>query len=156
MFLLQGLQFSGHQIMKKLSKVFVKKFLSLFFIFSFSLSLSALEATFEGKSIVLNLTVANTESLRRKGLMHVGKLDKNNGMIFIWPKSAQHCMWMKNTPLPLSIAYLSKDGSILEIYDMVPLSEKSVCSLKKARMAVEVNQGWFKTNQITVGDKINF
>ncbi len=142
--------------MKKLSKVFVKKFLSLFFIFSFSLSLSALEATFEGKSIVLNLTVANTDSLRRKGLMHVRKLDKNNGMIFIWPKSAQHCMWMKNTPLPLSIAYLSKDGSILEIYDMVPLSEKSVCSLKKARMAVEVNQGWFKTNQITVGDKINF
>ena len=142
--------------MKKLSKVFVKKFLSLFFIFSFSLSLSALEATFEGKSIVLNLTVANTDSLRRKGLMHVGKLDKNNGMIFIWPKSAQHCMWMKNTPLPLSIAYLSKDGSILEIYHMVPLSEKSVCSLKKARMAVEVNQGWFKTNQITVGDKINF
>jgi hypothetical protein len=118
--------------------------------------LSALEATFEGKSIVLNLTVANTDSLRRKGLMHVRKLDKNNGMIFIWPKSTQHCMWMKNTPLPLSIAYLSKDGSILEIYDMVPLSEKSVCSLKKARMAVEVNQGWFKTNQIIVGDKINF
>ena len=142
--------------MKKLSKVFVKKFLSLFFIFSFSLSLSALEATFEGKSIVLNLTVANTDSLRRKGLMHVRKLYKNNGMIFIWPTSTQHCMWMKNTPLPLSIAYLSKDGSILEIYDMVPLSEKSVCSLKKARMAVEVNQGWFKTNQITVGDKINF
>ena len=142
--------------MKKPSKVFVKKFLSLFFILSFSLSLSALEATFEGKSIVLNLTVANTDSLRRKGLMHVRKLDKNKGMIFIWPKGAQHCMWMKNTPLPLSIAYLSKDGSILEIYDMVPLSEKSVCSLKKARMAVEVNQGWFKTNQITVGDKINF
>ena len=142
--------------MKKPSKVFVKKFLSLFFILSFSLSLSALEATFEGKSIVLNLTVANTDSLRRKGLMHVRKLDKNNGMIFIWPKSAQHCMWMKNTPLPLSIAYLSKDGSIQEIYDMVPLSEKSVCSLKKVRMAVEVNQGWFKTNQITVGDKINF
>ena len=142
--------------MNKLFKVFVKKFLSLFFILSFSLSLSALEATFEGKSIVLNLTVANTDSLRRKGLMHVRKLDKNNGMIFIWPKSAQHCMWMKNTPLPLSIAYLSKDGSIQEIYDMVPLSEKSVCSLKKVRMAVEVNQGWFKTNQITVGDKINF
>jgi len=142
--------------MNKLFKVFVKKFLSLFFILSFSLSLSALEATFEGKSIVLNLTVANTDSLRRKGLMHVRKLDKNNGMIFIWPKSAQYCMWMKNTPLPLSVAYLLKDGSIQEIYDMVPLSEKSVCSLKKVRMAVEVNQGWFKTNQITVGDKINF
>ena len=63
---------------------------------------------------------------------------------------------MKNTSLPLSVAYLSADGRILEIYDMVPFSEESICSINKARMAVEVNRGWFGENQITVGDRINF
>ena len=65
-------------------------------------------------------------------------------------------MWMKNTPLPLSIAFISSNGRILEIYDMVPFSEESICSNKRARMAVEVNQGWFAKNNIIVGDKINF
>ena len=76
-------------------------------------------------------------------------------MLFIWPSSKKQCMWMKNTPLPLSVAYLSSDGRILEIYDMVPFSEESICSTKNIRMAVEVNQGWFTENKISVGDKIN-
>ena len=142
--------------MSKLLTVFVKTFLNLALITLSMPSYGDIEATFEGRSAKLNLVVSNTYETRRKGLMYQTLLGRNSGMIFIWPSSKKHCMWMKNTPLPLSIAYLSKDGSILEIYDMVPLSEKSVCSLKKARMAVEVNQGWFKTNQITVGDKINF
>jgi len=83
-------------------------------------------------------------------------LEKNTGMIFIWPSSKRQCMWMKNTPLPLSVAFISGNGRILEIYDMVPFSEESICSTQKARMAVEVNQGWFKKNNIIVGDTINF
>ena len=142
--------------MRKLFKVSVKKFLSLVFIAFSVLSFADIEATFESKSAKLNLIVSNTDISRRKGLMNQTALEKDSGMIFIWSSSKKQCMWMKDTSLPLSVAYLSTDGMILEIYDMVPLSEKSVCSLKKARMAVEVNQGWFKTNQITVGDTINF
>jgi uncharacterized membrane protein (UPF0127 family) len=87
--------------------------------------------------------------------MNQSFLEKNTGMLFIWPSSKKQCMWMKNTSLPLSVAYLSSDGRISEIYDMVPFSEDSVCSMQNVRMAVEVNQGWFAKNKIFVGDKIN-
>ena len=65
-------------------------------------------------------------------------------------------MWMKNTSLPLSVAYMTGNGRILEIYDMVPFSEDSICSNQQVRIALEVNQGWFAKNKIGVGDKINF
>lgn len=142
--------------MQKPYKVFVKRFLSLLLIIFISYDASALEATFEGKSVKLELVVANTNESRRKGLMFQSELKFNSGMIFIWPESKKHCMWMKNTSISLSVAYLSSDGRIKEIYDMAPFSEKSVCSSKNVRMAIEVNQGWFLKNQITVGDKINF
>ncbi len=111
--------------------------------------------SFEGKTAKLNLIISNTDAARRKGLMNQSFLEKNTGMLFIWPSSKKQCMWMKNTSLPLSVAYLSSDGRILEIYDMVPFSENSICSMKNVRMAVEVNQGWFAKNKITPGDKIN-
>jgi hypothetical protein len=65
-------------------------------------------------------------------------------------------MWMKNTSLPLSVAYLSNDGVIKEIYNMVPFSEDSVCSAYSTRIALEVNAGWFEENGIAVGDKLDF
>ena len=105
--------------MKKPFTVSVKKFLSPFIIAFFGVSLGAVEVTFEGKSVKLNLTVANTFESRRQGLMHQRVLKKNSGMIFIWPSSKKHCMWMKNTSLPLSVAYLTADGSIKEIYELL-------------------------------------
>ena len=63
-------------------------------------------------------------------------------------------MWMKNTIIPLSVAYLSKSGHILEIHDLKPFSEKSVCSNQKARMALEMKQGWFQDNKIGVGQQL--
>ena len=141
--------------MKKLFKASVKKLLSFIFISFSAITFASLEMSFEGKTAKLNLIISNTDSLRRKGLMHQSILQKNTGMLFIWPSSKKQCMWMKNTSLPLSIAYLSSDGRILEIYDMVPFSEDSICSMRNVRMAVEVNQGWFARNQITVGDKAN-
>jgi uncharacterized membrane protein (UPF0127 family) len=111
--------------------------------------------SFEGKTAKLDLIISNTDAARRKGLMNLSSLEKNTGMLFLWPSSKKQCMWMKNTSLPLSVAYLSPDGRILEIYDMVPFSEDSICSKQSVRMAVEVNQGWFAKNKISVGDKIN-
>ena len=142
--------------MSKLLKVFVKKFPSLFLV-TFSLSSFAqIDATFANKNVSLTLIVSNTDETRRKGLMHQKVLEKNSGMIFIWPSSKRQCMWMKNTSLPLSVAFISSNGIIIEIYDMAPFSEESICSNQRARMAVEVNQGWFAKNNIIVGDRINF
>ena len=141
--------------MRKQFKASVKKLLSLSLISFSTISFAALEISFEGKNAKLNLIISNTDAARRKGLMNQAFLEKNTGMLFIWPSSKKQCMWMKNTSLPLSIAYLSSDGRILEIYDMVPFSEDSICSMKNVRMAVEVNQGWFARNKISIGDKIN-
>lgn len=117
--------------MKKLFRVSVKKFLSLSLIILSTQSYGNLEATFEGKSAKLLLSIANTNESRSKGLMFQASLKTNHGMIFIWPSSKKQCMWMKNTSIPLSVAYLSADGRILEIYDMVPFSEESICSSKR-------------------------
>ena len=141
--------------MRKQFKASVKKLLSLSLISFSTISFAALEISFEGKNAKLNLIISNTDAARRKGLMNQAFLEKNTGMLFIWPSSKKQCMWMKNTSIPLSIAYLSSDGRILEIYDMVPFSEDSICSMKNVRMAVEVNQGWFARNKISIGDKIN-
>ena len=141
--------------MRKLFKVSVKKFLSFTLISFSAISFANLEMSFEGKTAKLNLIISNTDAARRKGLMNQSFLEKNTGMLFIWPSSKKQCMWMKNTSLPLSVAYLSSEGRILEIYDMVPFSEDSICSMKNVRMAVEVNQGWFAKNKISLGDKIN-
>ena len=64
-------------------------------------------------------------------------------------------MWMKNTLIPLSVAYISDTGEIIDIYDMVPLSKISVCSKEPALYALEVNQGWFDKNDLRSGDFIN-
>ena len=142
--------------MSKLLKAFDKKFLSLLLIIFSLSSIAQIDATFINKNVSLTLIVSNTDSSRRKGLMNQKILEKNTGMIFIWPSNKRQCMWMKDTPLPLSVAFISSNGRILEIYDMVPFSEESICSIQRARMAVEVNQGWFKKNNIIVGDTINF
>ena len=142
--------------MSKLLKAFDKKFLSLLLIIFSLSSIAQIDATFINKNVSLTLIVSNTDATRRKGLMNKKILEKNTGMIFIWPSSKRQCMWMKDTPLPLSVAFISSNGRILEIYDMVPFSEESICSEQRARMAVEVNQGWFKKNYIIVGDTINF
>jgi len=141
--------------MRKQFKASVKKLLNLSLILFSAISFAALEIGFEGKNAKLNLIISNTDAARRRGLMNQAHLEENTGMLFIWPSSKKQCMWMKNTSLPLSVAYLSSDGSILEIYDMVPFSEDSVCSMQNVRMALEVNQGWFASNKISVGDKIN-
>jgi len=142
--------------MQKLFKIFVKRFLNLFLILIFSQSAVALEVYFKSASKSLDVEIANSDAKRRQGLMHRKDLAKDHGMLFLWPQSNTRCMWMKNTSLPLSVAYLSNDGVIQEIYNMVPFSEDSVCSTDSTRIALEVNAGWFKENGIAVGDKLDF
>ena len=142
--------------MQKLFKIFAKRFLNLLLILILSQSAVALEVHFKSVSKSLDVEVANSDTKRRQGLMYRKDLAKDRGMLFLWPQSNTKCMWMKNTSLPLSVAYLSNDGVIQEIYNMVPFSEDSVWSANSTRIALEVNAGWFEENGIAVGHKLDF
>jgi uncharacterized membrane protein (UPF0127 family) len=99
--------------------------------------------------------VANTFQTRMTGLMHRPELRANSGMLFVFPDLAPHCMWMKNTLVPLSVAFIDERGVILNIADMQPLDETSHCAKGPARFALEMNQGWFAAKGIKAGAKIS-
>jgi uncharacterized membrane protein (UPF0127 family) len=98
--------------------------------------------------------VARTEEERKDGLMFRKKLEKQHGMLFVFPYDQKLSFWMRNTSLPLSIAFIGKDGSIKEIFDMTPHSERPVLSTYFVRFALEVNQGEFAELGIQPGDKV--
>jgi uncharacterized membrane protein (UPF0127 family) len=103
----------------------------------------------------LNTEIASTDAQRERGLMYRQKLADNDGMIFIMPGIAPATFWMKNTLIPLSIAFLDHSGVILEIHDMKPLDE-TITSSESAQIAyaIETNVHWFALNGIKPGDKI--
>ena len=154
MFLLQAQQYLDLKTMRKRSTILEIKSLSLLTLIFGSLPLLAVEAVFIDTKVNLDLEIANTDTKRKRGLMFRDRLDQNQGMIFIWPNSDTRCMWMKNTSIPLSVAYLSKTGHVLEIHDLNPYSEEPICSNQKAKMALEMKQGWFQNNKIGVGQQL--
>jgi len=108
-----------------------------------------------GKPVPLQVEIADTVPLRMKGLMERKKLSWDRGMLFVFEKPARQNFWMKNTHIPLSIAYISAGGVINEIYDMKPLDGSvTYPSARPARYALEVNRGWFEKNNITRGCSI--
>ena len=98
--------------------------------------------------------VAADEQMRQLGLMYRSRLPSGQGMLFVYPSPVRICMWMKNTLIPLSVAFLDEEGLILNIEDMTPQSEESHCSVKSARYALEMNQGWFVGHGVKAGDRI--
>ena len=84
--------------------------------------------------------------------MNRPSLPENEGMLFLFPQLEKQSFWMKNTLIPLSIAFLEDGGKILQIEDMKPKDESSTLSKYPVRYALEVNQGWFQRNGIAVGD----
>ena len=103
---------------------------------------------------VIHAEVAATESERERGLMFRSSLPGNDGMLFVFEAPDKQCFWMHNTPLPLSIAFMAEDGTIVNIEDMAAETDDSHCSLKPVRYALEMAQGWFKHKGIKAGDKI--
>ena len=103
---------------------------------------------------VLIVEIARTEAQRAQGLMHRTSLDDGAGMLFIFERDQILAFWMKDTLIPLSIAYISADGRILEIYDMEPGNLNPVVSSRSARYALEVPQGWFQRVGIRTGDRL--
>ena len=104
----------------------------------------------------IEVEIADDAESRRTGLMHRKSMDENRGMLFVFDSDQKLSFWMKNTLIPLSIAYISSDGEILEIYDMKPESLRPVESVNSVRYALEMNRGWFERNGIEAGDFIEF
>ncbi len=104
---------------------------------------------------VIKAEVAATDAQRQQGLMFREKMAQNEGMIFIFPQPAGICMWMKNTPLALSVAFLDDKGVIINIEDMKPQTLDSHCAEKNARYALEMNLGWFKQKGFKAGSTID-
>lgn len=99
--------------------------------------------------------VAATPAAREQGLMYRKSVPANGGMLFVFEQKAGHCFWMRNTELPLSIAFLADDGTIVNIEDMAPRSENNHCPKAAIRYALEMNQGWFAQKGIRAGAKIS-
>ena len=137
--------------MSRLFQLFVQRSFKFFIFFLFAPCILASDVISLEK-ILPNLDVVSEYKDRQKGLMFKRYIPEDYGMFFIWDRKKVQCMWMKNTYIPLSVAYIDKSGEIMNIYDMVPLSKTSVCSKKPALYALEVNQGWFNRNDINVGD----
>jgi len=98
--------------------------------------------------------LALTPDQRQKGLMHRRDLGSHEGMLFVFDSPMPQCFWMKNTPTPLTIAFLADDGSIVNLADMKPFDESSHCSAKPVRYVLEMNQGWFAKRGIKAGFKL--
>ena len=95
--------------------------------------------------------VAYTDESRQIGLMNRPKMPPGHGMLFVFDRAATHCMWMKNTLLPLSVAFLDDKGRILNIEDMQPQTENNHCATQPAKYALEMNLGWYQSHGIGPG-----
>lgn len=144
--------------MKK-SKLFIS--LGLFFFFVSTCNAKQLKKTTititrqDSTTIDVIAEIAKKPEERNHGFMERKNIPDGTGMIFVFEKEQQLSFWMKNTPHPLSIAYIDSKGKIRNLYDMTPFSLAPIVSTSSCRYALEVPQGWFKANNIHEGDFIS-
>jgi hypothetical protein len=103
---------------------------------------------------LIRAEVAADFSTRARGLMHRKSLAPNAGMLFVFDAAEPHCMWMKNTYIALSVAFLDAQSVIINIADMQPHSEESHCAVRPALYALEMTRGWFAQRGIKPGTKL--
>ena len=108
-----------------------------------------------GEKVEVRVEIADNASERARGLMHRTALAENRGMLFVFRREEWLSFWMKDTLIPLSIAFMDSDGRIVDIQDMKPLDDDppSYVSARPARYALEVNQGFFEEHGVEVGDR---
>lgn len=99
--------------------------------------------------------VAQTPEQREIGLMFRKAMAPHEGMLFVFEVPATQCFWMKNTLIPLSAAFVTEDGTIVNIEDMAPMTEASHCSRKPVRFVLEMNQGWFTKRGLKAGARLS-
>ena len=111
-------------------------------------------ASIEAGGHILEVEIADTQELRSRGLMNRRHLDENAGMLFVFERETRPSFWMKNTSIPLSIAFIASDGTIRQIEDLQPHSLDTVESMRTVRFALEVNRGWFAARNLHPGDRV--
>jgi uncharacterized membrane protein (UPF0127 family) len=102
----------------------------------------------------INAEVASTPQQREIGLMFRNAMPVNDGMLFVFDQPGQQCFWMRNTLIPLSVAFIADDGSVVNIDDMKPQTLDSHCSAKAVRFVLEMNEGWFAKRGIKAGSRL--
>ena len=103
---------------------------------------------------VINAQLATTPQEREIGLMMRPSMAANEGMLFVFEQAGQQCFWMKNTLIPLAVAFIADDGSVVNTDEMAPQTLDSHCSTKPVRFVLEMNQGWFAKHGIKPGFKV--
>ena len=101
-----------------------------------------------------HVEIADTDESRAQGLMNRESLPENRGMLFVFERDQRMSFWMKDTSIPLSIAYIASDGTIREIHNMEPYDLAPVRSNRSVRYALEVNRGAFEAAGINEGDRV--
>ncbi len=109
------------------------------------------QASLSVNSIKISAEVAATQPDREQGLMFRSALGKNEGMLFVFDEIAYHCFWMKNTEVPLSIAYMTDNGTITDVQEMAAETETNHCPSQSGKYAIEMAKGWFAANGIKPG-----
>lgn len=104
---------------------------------------------------LIRAEVAANNDTRMRGLMFRKSLEPNQGMLFVFDETNTHCMWMKNTLIPLSVAFIAADGVIANIADMKPHDETSHCAVRPVPYALEMERGWFASRGLKAGARIN-
>ena len=117
------------------------------------MNLPRVQLTADGHPI--QVYVARSDEERALGLMHRREMPQDEGMLFMCDRSAVQKFWMKDTPLPLSIAFVDEDGTILKIADLEPHDLESESSDHPVRFVLEVNQGWFAERGIAPGARLS-
>jgi uncharacterized membrane protein (UPF0127 family) len=119
---------------------------------AFAAELPTVDLEIKGHRLVAE--IAATETTRETGLMHRFSLQRDHGMLFVFRDAQPQAFWMKNTYVPLSIAFIGSDGRILNIDDMAPLTESTHPSRGSALYALEMKKGWFAERGIAMGDPV--
>ncbi len=104
--------------------------------------------------VSLRAEYARSPAERERGLMERTELAADHGMLFRFDEVRRHCLWMKDTPLPLSAAFMDETGRIVDVIDLTPLDRTIRCSSEPVRYALEVNQGWFQQHGLKTGDPV--
>ena len=108
----------------------------------------------EDEGVELRVELARTAGERSRGLMFREELAEDGGMLFVYVEDTEAGFWMKDTLIPLSIAFIAADGTILDVQDMEPLSEDTHRPPQPYRYGLEVNQGWFQEHGLGRGDRV--
>ena len=103
---------------------------------------------------LIKAEVAADDRSRSRGLMFRERLGPSEGMLFVFESPGRQCFWMRNTKIPLSIAFLADDGSIVNVERMQPMTEDSHCSAQPVRFALEIDQGWFEKRGLGPGSRL--